>query len=197
MQLLKEQSESDVCYIEILSNQSKQRFKNNIFWTKFVMFSFAANPVILVSAIIKLNLQVKWDIFASHSENLDKVLILFYIVYVVSSCTVYYTHMLVYIYFNTYFKLQMEALSKYFEDLSVNNKYNWESGELVDVYDQLISGIQLHARLSRYVTYAWVLYTSFFFFDKYKTNNNNINFNNWASRDLTDIQVVSPNVGNN
>lgn len=118
------------------------------------MVSFAANPAIMVSAILKLNLQVEWDILSSYRPSLDKVLMVFYIIYVVASCTVYYTHMLVYIYFNTYFKIQMEALSKYFEDLAANNGHNYESAKLTDVNDQLIIGIQLHARLSRYVMFA-------------------------------------------
>lgn len=143
--------ERETWYIANVPRYNKDIIKNKILHAKLIVFVFVLNPAILVSGIIKLHLHLDWVLFSSSNSSVRAVLTMLHLIYVVISCGVIYSQILIHVYLNIYVKTQMEALTMYFEDLSLYIPSVVNGIKMIYVYDKLIKGVRQHSHLLRYV----------------------------------------------
>lgn len=153
METLKWQIENNRWHITNINRFETYRIRNKKFYVKIILFLFALNPVIVSPGIIALRLRPYWAILPSEDKSMDAMMIILYIVYVIGSCGVVYSHVLLHVYFSVCLKVQMELLTEYLIEKCItvgrsdtlNEKYFAQQ----DVRNWLVRGIQRHGELLR------------------------------------------------
>lgn len=141
----------DLWYTDILHTHGEDLIQNKIVYVKILMLVLLLNPIAFTYAVIELHLRPDWS-FAAHSFSLNVILTMFFILFLLGSCGIMYVHLLVFGYLIIYIKIEMELLTKYFEDVSSKYCANNCNAFLKDVHNVLVDGIKIHLRLLRYVT---------------------------------------------
>lgn len=115
---LKTQLKNDVWYLQNFLLHGKDVITTKTIFVKLIMGILMLNPLFLTPGIVLMDMRPDWSIYPAEEPSRRAVMLTFYILFMLASCGVVYAHMLVYVYFTVYLKMEMELLSKYFQDVS-------------------------------------------------------------------------------
>lgn len=146
IKMLKVAMEKDVWYVRNVPEYNKEKIRDKIIWAKFVLCLCILNPIIVIPSILTLHLQPEWIFFSSANKTVRVLLQVLYILHVVSSYGVVYSHLLIHVYFNLYFKILMHSLSLYIALIPADSD---DLTKLQNVHNSLMEGVRKHRKLMR------------------------------------------------
>lgn len=151
IQTLKKEMEEYRWNIRNIDKFQTYNITNKKCYAKIVLFLFVLNPLILLPGMAILHTHPYWAVFPSDDENVDAVLIVIYLLFVLGSCGVVYSHVLLHVYFGVCLKIQMELLAQYFEEqftvAGCSDRFSERYITQQCVYHWLINGIIRHGEL--------------------------------------------------
>lgn len=151
LESLKKQMLEDLWYTEILAGHGEDVIQNKTLYVKILILLLILNPLAFAYAIIELHLRTDWSIFPTDELRLHVILTTLYILFMLGACGLLYVHLHVFMYLIIYIKIEMELLTKYFEEMSSKCSSSNVNALLKDVHNLLVDGIKIHLKLLRYV----------------------------------------------
>lgn len=153
---LKNQMENNLWYHQTATLYDKDMIDNKTIYVKIMLLLFVLHPLFIAPGLVILDLRPDWSIFPVDGLIRRATMLAFYVLYILGSCGIVYAHLLVFVYFSIYIKIEMEILTEYFRDVTSKFDTAEVKDDLQDVCDLLINGIKVHTKLLRYVTIFFV-----------------------------------------
>lgn len=151
IEALKEEIENYKWHVTNIDKSEAYNIGRRKCYVKIILFLFILNPLIVLPGIVILHIRPYWIIFPCDDWNTHAVLTTIYLLFVISSCGVVYSHVLLHVYFSMCVKIQMELLTDYFRKqctlIGRSDIFSEKCITQQDVHNWLVNGIIRHSDL--------------------------------------------------